>query len=633
MRPKTSYARPVRLRSSLWALAVALSVTPAAAQSRRVEITLRPTARAQLAIWIQSEDGSRFATLGLTQSIAHHGIGNRPGALQMNSGFDWPYGRREGALPIWAHRRVAAGGEPFQRVIFNGRISEGNASSAGSFAEPANTTEPLFCLSFDVARSGRDALDAVGCPSRFYSNKGRYLAESDLASGYAEPFEGPGRVGTMRPLSLDSLYPPRRDEPSCQGTCGDHSDVSRYAADVRRIMPEIDAITMATPAGDAELGVPWDVPADWPEGPYVVFVEVNVEGDYNSAYDAASYPTPVTPPARWDGWAIDYGYAYRGQPAILFTVPFELRATGGSWVAVEAAGYGALHGEDGDVRPLDPTITDDPTGAPGSGTDRLRRAQDGARVRVVVPMWDVCAQPEPPPMCGEKCARHEDCGADLLCRDHECVGMCDVLMQPAAIESIEVVPHREPRHSHRWGHLAFRAPSSQRRVTRYEVRVGTRPIVDTASFLRALPANEASLEPVGLRVPADAAPGERIEVDFGGLSPETRYYVGVRAVDECNAPGPIASAELLTTQVNFTTVSPCFVASAAYGSPLEPRVRALRRLRDRHLRTNAIGRATVTAYQELGPHLASAIREHPELRSAARLALEPIVWLAERAAE
>ncbi|MCC6875812.1 MAG: hypothetical protein IT378_16005 [Sandaracinaceae bacterium] len=291
-------------------------MTPAAAQSRRVEITLRPTARAQLAIWIQSEDGSRFATLGLTQSIAHHGIGNRPGALQMNSGFDWPYGRREGALPIWAHRRVAAGGEPFRRVIFNGRISEGNASSAGSFAEPANTTEPLFCLSFDVARSGRDALDAVGCPSRFYSNKGRYLVESDLASGYAEPFERPGRVGTMRPLSLDSLYPPRRDEPSCQGPCGDHSDVSRYAADVRRIMPEIDAITMATPAGDAELGVPWDVPADWPEGPYVVFVEVNVEGDYNSVYDAASYPTPVTPPARWDGWAIDYGYAYRGQPVI-----------------------------------------------------------------------------------------------------------------------------------------------------------------------------------------------------------------------------------------------------------------------------------------------------------------------------
>ena len=35
----------------------------AAAQSRRVELRFTPTARAQLALWIESEDGTRFATL------------------------------------------------------------------------------------------------------------------------------------------------------------------------------------------------------------------------------------------------------------------------------------------------------------------------------------------------------------------------------------------------------------------------------------------------------------------------------------------------------------------------------------------------------------------------------------------
>jgi hypothetical protein len=46
----------------------------------------------------------------------------------MNSGYHWPYGRREGVLPIWAHRRAAApGAGQFPRVIFQNR-AEGYAS-------------------------------------------------------------------------------------------------------------------------------------------------------------------------------------------------------------------------------------------------------------------------------------------------------------------------------------------------------------------------------------------------------------------------------------------------------------------------------------------------------------------------
>jgi hypothetical protein len=66
-----------------------------------------------------------------------------------------------------------------------------------------------------------------------------------------------------------------------------------------------------------------------------------------------------------------------------------------------------------------------------------------------------------------------------------------------------------------------------------------------------------------------------------------------------------------TTAITFTTVSPCFVATAAYGSPLAAEVGTFRRFRDRHLMNNALGRAFVDAYYEVGPHAAEALEAAP----------------------
>ena len=41
----------------------------------------------------------------VTSAVAIHGIGNRPGRWDMRSGPRFPYGRRQMALPIWAHAR------------------------------------------------------------------------------------------------------------------------------------------------------------------------------------------------------------------------------------------------------------------------------------------------------------------------------------------------------------------------------------------------------------------------------------------------------------------------------------------------------------------------------------------------
>src|SRR5688572_1400288 len=94
-----------------------------------LELHFTPTKYAQLAIWVEHANGEFLGTVRLTEAVAKRGIGNRPGASQMNSGFRWPYGRRDGALPIWATRRAAApGARQFKTVIFQDRTSEGLAS-------------------------------------------------------------------------------------------------------------------------------------------------------------------------------------------------------------------------------------------------------------------------------------------------------------------------------------------------------------------------------------------------------------------------------------------------------------------------------------------------------------------------
>lgn len=73
----------------------------------------------------------------------------------------------------------------------------------------------------------------------------------------------------------------------------------------------------------------------------------------------------------------------------------------------------------------------------------------------------------------------------------------------------------------------------------------------------------------------------------------------------------------------------CFIATAAYGSYLDPHVDTLRGFRDRHLLASAPGRAFVAWYYDTSPPFAGFIRRHEELRLAVRVALTPLVYAIE----
>lgn len=73
--------------------------------------------------------------------------------------------------------------------------------------------------------------------------------------------------------------------------------------------------------------------------------------------------------------------------------------------------------------------------------------------------------------------------------------------------------------------------------------------------------------------------------------------------------------------------SDCFVATAAYGTPLALEVQYLRAFRDRYLMSNAPGRYFVRLYYRLSPPIARYVRQDEGRRQWVRFALRPLVAL------
>jgi hypothetical protein len=72
----------------------------------------------------------------------------------------------------------------------------------------------------------------------------------------------------------------------------------------------------------------------------------------------------------------------------------------------------------------------------------------------------------------------------------------------------------------------------------------------------------------------------------------------------------------------------CFIATAAFGSYLDPHVAVLRSFRDSFLLTNRLGKTFVSWYYATSPPYADAIRQNGPVKTVVRIALFPLIGFA-----
>ena len=502
--------------------------------------------RPQMVVWLEDPAGAYVDTLYITQQTGTFGIGNRPGRFDFNSGPIWPYGRRITTFPVWAAKPKpelqATGTFPFPTLEY-----QDHSDSNLSHAVNKSSTELHFCRPLDTHEAAWGiAMDAGTCATTAFTDKGEFSATLGT-TGY------PPRSDLNRDGSRDSL------------------DVDMYP-----MMNPFDAVSQATPQAGVPTQITWPIPSTLTSGDYVMMVEVSKEFDYNGTYNATTYPAPCDTCIPY----ANYGAPYRGQPSVIYKVPFTIGTTESSGVAMEIAGYGDPDGLDGNLRAADGTIT---MNVPGSGGARLALISDPAGMYRV----KVTARPEfdnvPPGIADEAKA-------------------INVTASSASI--------------------SFVAPGDNGEIGKvrgYEIR-----------YMAGTPLTEDNFtHGTTIEGPAPDDPGQIQMFDMpAGLLPETDYYVGIRAFDACHNTGTLAIVKFTTPSPPVGEVNACFVATAAYGSIMANDVGMLRQFRDAILRNTVFGELAVESYYTFGPAVAGAIAPSELVRATARAALGPLVRFA-----
>jgi hypothetical protein len=73
----------------------------------------------------------------------------------------------------------------------------------------------------------------------------------------------------------------------------------------------------------------------------------------------------------------------------------------------------------------------------------------------------------------------------------------------------------------------------------------------------------------------------------------------------------------------------CFIATAAFGTPMAEEIQVLRDFRDSYMAGNPVGRSLVSLYYKTSPPIAQFIDEHPAVKPVVRAALMPAVAMSE----
>jgi hypothetical protein len=361
-----------------------------------------------------------------------------------------------------------------------------------------------------------------------------------------------------------SLYPPRADLSRNPGT-------DSAAVELFRANNPFDAVSHATPPGGMPATMPWAAPQAVDFGEYVLYIETSKTYDFNGTYNDTTYPSPEE--VRWN----QYGLPWRGQPSVVYKVPVTFAQTPTQAIGGTYVGYGDPDGATGTLHAPDATITTD---TPGSGASRLQLVSDnGTMFRI-----RVNASTETDPVAP----------ADLGAMDATNITGSGVT-------------------------LSFTAPGDDvttGSVAGYEVRLRAGSPITEENFADSAPAIVKG-QPV--------TPGELQTLEVTGMLPETEYYVGVRAYDNCFNRSPLATIKLTTADRTSAEIPWCFVATAAYGSTMATEVGMLRRFRDGILERSVLGELAVETYYTFGPPLAGVVGSSEILRATARGFLAPIV--------
>jgi subtilisin family serine protease len=116
---------------------------------------------------------------------------------------------------------------------------------------------------------------------------------------------------------------------------------------------------------------------------------------------------------------------------------------------------------------------------------------------------------------------------------------------------------------------------------------------------------------------------------------DTDYFWFVISLDMIDDDGVMYVVDVIgDLWAGFTDVAPntghgkiggCFIATAAYGTPMAEEIQILRDFRDEYLLINPLGQAFVNLYYEVSPPIAEFITDHPSLKPLVRAGLVPAV--------